>query len=146
VSEIPLLVRRGIKLARRRGGRSRATVFVIDHPVRSNKVASRLLLDVAATPPHEEGNTPHSTFGQYVHIFIDRRYSAIGHFSLNSVSPAQPVTHRWMIRRDMRRPERGIGICVTVCSGGAAFTAVLGPVFPQDVAGRIHFKKASLRT
>jgi hypothetical protein len=28
-----------------------------DHPVRSFKVASRHLLDVASTPPHEEGNS-----------------------------------------------------------------------------------------
>jgi len=28
-----------------------------DHPVRSNTEASRHFLDVAATPPHEEGNT-----------------------------------------------------------------------------------------
>src|SRR5438132_10369897 len=30
--------------------------LVSDHPVRSIKEASRHLLDVASTPPHEEGN------------------------------------------------------------------------------------------
>ena len=35
------------------------TVSVNDHPVRSVKEASQHLLDVASTPPHEEGNLAH---------------------------------------------------------------------------------------
>jgi hypothetical protein len=36
--------------------------FKSDHPVRSIKEASRHLLDVADTPPHEEGITLDSSF------------------------------------------------------------------------------------
>src|SRR6267378_4158209 len=40
------------------------------------KVASRHFLDVASTPPHEEGYAPTLTCHQFVHTFIDRRYSS----------------------------------------------------------------------
>jgi hypothetical protein len=38
---------------------------VSDHPVCADSERG-LFLFGAATPPHEEGNTPHSTFGQFV--------------------------------------------------------------------------------
>jgi len=46
------------------------TLCVSDHPVRSIKVASQHFLDVASTPPHEEGN---KTFArQFIHTFFSR--------------------------------------------------------------------------
>jgi hypothetical protein len=66
VSANPLLVRRGGCAKKKKSPfrigadgvvAHKKRFGVSDHPVRSNKVASRLLLDVAATPPREEGNT-----------------------------------------------------------------------------------------
>jgi hypothetical protein len=72
---IPLLSKEGVAAPlkngpvpkrRGRGGRSRVTLRkaflkhwrVSDHPVCAASVASRLFIDAAATPPHEEGNAP----------------------------------------------------------------------------------------
>src|SRR6266436_1094530 len=72
---IPLLAKEGwprhqkngpVPNRRGRGGRSRVTfrnavlkhLRVSDHPVCGASVASRLFIDAAATPPHEEGNAP----------------------------------------------------------------------------------------
>ena len=43
------------------------TASVNDHPVRSVKEASQHLLDVASTPPHEEGNLAHCD-QQLIHV------------------------------------------------------------------------------
>jgi hypothetical protein len=73
IGHIPLLARRGGCASKKmlRSHRSGAdgvvahkpcfkthseTLFVSDHPVRSIVVASQHFLDVASTPPHEEGN------------------------------------------------------------------------------------------
>jgi len=48
------------------------TVAASDHPVRSNKVASRQFLDVASTPPHEEGTARTKTRSEFIHSLIDR--------------------------------------------------------------------------
>ena len=61
VPQIPLLVR-----PREEGGSLRHPLskrilemeLVSDHPVCGASVASRHLIDAAATPPHEEGNVP----------------------------------------------------------------------------------------
>src|SRR5437870_3096921 len=41
-------------------------------PSAALSVASQLLVDAAATPPLRGGNTPHSTFLQFIHTFYDR--------------------------------------------------------------------------
>jgi hypothetical protein len=74
--QIPLLVRRGGRATRKRSRSETARTgwslthplskrilemgLVSDHPVCGASVASRLFINAAATPPHEEGNVPES--------------------------------------------------------------------------------------
>src|SRR5712691_4735663 len=66
MGSIPLLVRRGARahqrfVRERRAGWSLTppSCGVSDHTVCGADVASRLLFDAAASPPHEEGNAAH---------------------------------------------------------------------------------------
>src|SRR5437660_9349890 len=55
---IPLLAKEGRPLASDGSECVLKHLRVSDHPVCGASVASRLLIDAAATPPHEEGNAP----------------------------------------------------------------------------------------
>ena len=54
----PLMERTGWSLTNHVGECVLEPWFVSDHPVCGASVASRLFIDAAATPPHEEGNAP----------------------------------------------------------------------------------------
>jgi hypothetical protein len=81
-SVIPSFVRRGGCASKKNGAKppkpaqtgwsltSRAFVLS-DHPVRSTKEASRHFLDVAATPPHEEGIQLCPTFFDSFHTALE---------------------------------------------------------------------------
>src|SRR5437660_12273619 len=55
---IPLLAKEGRPLASDGSECVLKHLRVSDHPVCGASVASRLFIDAAATPPHEEGNAP----------------------------------------------------------------------------------------
>src|SRR3989442_16003903 len=69
------------------------------------KVASRHLLDVASTPPHEEGNKPLAR--HFIHTSIDRRYSECLLGVLYKVSgPMLGCRLRLSMRSGAPRPRR----------------------------------------
>src|SRR6266446_3458434 len=88
---IPLLAKEGwprhqenspVPKRRGRGGRSRVTLrsaflkhlLVSDHPVCGASMASRLLVDAAATPPHRRGIRLLEHTGEIVHTFTNCHY------------------------------------------------------------------------
>src|SRR5437660_10770958 len=64
---IPLLAKEGRPLASDGSECVLKHLRVSDHPVCGASVASRLFINAAATPPHEEGNAPRLTRYKTIH-------------------------------------------------------------------------------
>jgi hypothetical protein len=80
----PLLVRRGGCGAEDGVVAHKSHSGVNDHPVRSNKEASRHFLDVASTPPHEEGNFHSLNHTRQFRTRAATQTEFVAHFRLRS--------------------------------------------------------------